>query len=127
MRIGAIFDASTNGNMLAWFEMPGPLTQVGTALPSTTFNISLLSGVISSLANVGNIFQAGSQIGTVNGNPLVAGVTLIGGANGQMTYEPAQGGFVSNQLFMNQGVPVGRFDSSGNLLIKGTLTSSATI
>lgn len=126
MRLGAIFDAITAGNMLAWFEMPGPLTAVGTALPSTVFNIALSTGVIQALSNAGNIFQAGSQIGTVNGNPLVAGVTLIGGAAGALTYEPSQGGFISNALFMNQGVPVGRFDAAGNLYIKGNLFSAVT-
>lgn len=127
MRLGGIFDASTAGNLLAWFEMPGPLTQVGTALPSTVFNIALSSGVIGYLANSGNVFQAGSQIGTVNGNPLVAGSTLIGGASGALTYEPAQGTQITNPIFYNAGIPVGRFDASGNFVIKGTVTSSGTV
>jgi hypothetical protein len=132
MRLGGIFDAATpgTGNLLAWFEMPFPLTPVGTALPSTTFNIALSSGVIGSLANGGNVFQAGSQIGTINGAPLIAGVTLIGGSGGslgQLTYEPAQGTTVTNPIIMVGGVPVARFDSSGNLFIRGTYnTVSAT-
>jgi hypothetical protein len=127
MRLGAIFDASTNGNMLAWFEMPFPLTPVGTALPSTTFNIALSSGVIAAMANLGDVFQAGSQIGTINGAPLIAGVTLINSSTGQLTYEPAQGTIVTNPIFMNQGLAVARFDGSGNLILKGTVTASATV
>lgn len=128
MRLGAIFDASTAGNMLAWWEMPFPLTAVGTALPSTVFNVSLLPGVIASLANNSNVFQAGSQIGTMSGAPLIAGVTLIGGASGALTYEPAQGTIISNPIFMVGGVAVGRFDSTGALIIKGAYSgSSATV
>lgn len=127
MRLGAIFDLITAGTMLAWFEMPFPLTAVGTALPSTVFNMSLSTGVIGYLGNTNNVFQAGSQIGTMNGAPLIAGVTLIGGASGALTYEPAQGTIITNPIFMNSGTAVARFDASGNLILKGTVTSSGTV
>lgn len=125
MRLGAIFDASTAGNMLAWWEMPFPLTAVGTALPSTVFNLSLSTGVIAALANTNNIFQAGSQIGTMSGAPLIAGVTLMGGTAGALTYEPAQGTIINNPIFYVGGVAVGRFDSTGALIIKGTYSGSS--
>lgn len=136
IRLGAIYDASTAGNLLAYWEMPFPLTASTTALPSTVFNLVLSSGVIAALSTAGNMFAAGSQIGTMCGNPLIAGNTLIGGASGALTYEPSQGGYVSNQLFMNSGVPVGRFNAAGDLLIRGqfisqnaatTITASSTL
>jgi hypothetical protein len=129
MRIGAIFDVLTGGNMLAWWEMTAPLTAVGTALPSTVFNMTLSGNVIAGLLNVGEVFAAGSQIGLMNSQPLIAGVNLIGSSvtTGQLTFEPAVGTIVTNPLFMNQGVPVGRFDASGNFIIKGTVSTGATV
>jgi hypothetical protein len=44
-----------------------------------------------------------------------------------LTYEPAQGTIVTNPIFMNQGLAVGRFDATGNLILKGTVTASGTV
>ena len=67
------------------------------------------------------------MIGTMSGAPLVAGVTLIGGASGALTYEPAQGTIITNPIIMSGGVAVARWDSSGNMILKRTVTASGAV
>lgn len=123
-RIEAIFDANSGGNLIAWWEIPNPVA-VPTAFPATTLNIQLLSGVYADF-NTGDVFPAGAMIGTVNGQPMVAGTILqLQGGNLQAQQQLAAK-VVESPLFTVGGVNVGRFDSSGNLYVKGQLFANST-
>lgn len=123
-RIEAIFDASTNGNLIAWWEIPNPVA-VPTVFPATTLNIQLLSGVYADF-NTGDVFPAGAMIGTVNGQPMVAG-TILQVQGGNIQAQQAVGAMTwDNPLFRVGGLNVGRFDSSGNLYLKGQLIAGNT-
>jgi hypothetical protein len=60
----------------------------------------------------------------VNGAPLVAGTNLA--LQGGNLYAEPGNHVVNNPVFMMNGTIVGRFDGSGNLVIKGTVAASGT-
>jgi hypothetical protein len=119
MRLGAFFDAQSGGNLLACFELPP--TPVGTAFPATTINVLFDDTLVAAFGEgTSEVLAAGTQIGTVNGLPLVAGVNLA--LSGGNLYAEPGNHVISNPLFMMSGTIVGRFDTSGNLIIKGAVT-----
>lgn len=123
-RIEAIFDASTNGNLIAWWEIPNPVA-VPTVFPATTLNIQLLSGVYADF-NTGDVFPAGAMIGTVNGQPMVAG-TILQVQGGNITAQQQAAAYkIESPLFTVGGLNVGRFDASGNLYVSGTIYAGTT-
>jgi|SRR6185312_11976349 len=124
MRVGAMFDALTGGNMIAWWEWATP-TAVGTAFPATTINIAFVSGVYADF-NAGDVFPAGAMIGTVNGNPMVAGSILQVQGGLLQVQQAAAAKVIESPLFTVGGVNVGRFDASGNLYLKGSIFAGAT-
>jgi hypothetical protein len=97
---GSIFDAATGGNMLChWSWGLPPYTLNTAAFPATTINIMILTG-IGAMANVSTMsIAAGSQIGSVNGNALVAARLLI----------------LNNAVFVAQGSPQAPYIASGVL------------
>lgn len=111
MIYGAIFDGLTGGNMIAYFNWNAPYTTSLTAMPiqtinitfntyiSTALNLALLGGQGSS----GSLIDSGAQLGTANGNPLLAGCRL--GIN--------PGGTLAAHL--GQGQWVGSMDVQGSL------------
>jgi len=124
IRYGMIYDA--NSNALMYWEWAAPLTDVGTAFPATAINIQFNDDVAAAIiSGSAEQFGVGSELGTVNGAPLVAAMNLVV-SGGNLIAEPATGPVIENPVFMVGGVNVGRFDSSGNLIIKGTLTASGT-
>ena len=126
IRYGMIFDASTNSNPLMYWEWAAPLTDVGTAFPATTINIQFNDDVAAAIVSGSDEqFGAGTELGNVNGAPLVAAMNLVV-SGGNLIAEPATGPVLENPVFTVGGVNVGRFDSSGNFIIKGTLTASGT-
>lgn len=126
IRLGAIFDALTGGNMLMWWEWATlPLTPVGTAFPPTTLNITLYGNIAAEMFQNGGAIDPGAMIGFANGAPLVAGNRLLI-QGGNLQFEGASARQHESPLFMVGGVNVGKFDANGNLLIKGAVTPNAT-
>jgi hypothetical protein len=82
---GAIFDAVTLGNMVAYWNWNPPFTGSLTAFPITTINIQFNSQISAALnlavtggaGSFGSLIDDGAQIGTVNGNPMIAGTRLL--------------------------------------------------
>lgn len=108
---GLIYDAVTGGNLIAYFNWNGPYTLSTTAMPAQTINI-VFNTYISTALNLalsggsgtsGSLLDAGAQIGTVNGQPLLSGVRL--GIN--------PGGVLAAHL--GQGQWVGSMDVQGTL------------
>lgn len=99
----AIFDSLTGGDLIAYWQLNpgtnGTYTQSLTAFPSTVINIVFNTYVAQALnlallggsGSSGSILDAGAQIGTANGNPLLTGVRLIINAGGTLTPELGQG------------------------------------
>lgn len=81
---GAIFDGVTGGNLIAYWNWNSPYTGSLTAFPSTVINVTLNTAISTALnlalqggqGSSGSLFDAGAQIGTVNGNPMLAGSRL---------------------------------------------------
>lgn len=111
MTYGLIYDALTGGNLIAYFNWNAPYTTSLTAMPIQTINI-VFNTYISTALNLalvggqgtsGALLDAGAQIGTANGNPLISGCRL--GINPGGTLAPHLG----------QGQWVGSMDVQGNL------------
>lgn len=133
---GAIFDALTGGNCIAYWNWTvinltagsGNFAAVTVSIQFNTYvsqalNLSLLGGAGSS----GSTLDAGSQIGTAMGNPMIAGVRLgmqSGGltALGTDVVTQIRGG----QVWQNNGVNVATLDPNGNLSLLGTTSALTT-
>jgi hypothetical protein len=123
MRLGAFFDTLTGGNLLAYFELPAPLTDVGVAFPATTINVAFENTIATAFSQgTSDLFAAGTQLGNVNGAPLVAGTNLAL-SNGNLYAEPGNH-VINNPLFMMNGTIVARFDTAGNLQMKGSVVAN---
>lgn len=82
---GAIFDAQAAGSMLMHWRWTGPLPRVGAAFPARTISIALLGNIAAPLTGgMSQRFDGGSQIGTINGEPLIAGCMLQSTAQGAL-------------------------------------------
>lgn len=90
LQYGAIFDALTGGNLIAywpWNASPttGAYIAVPANFPATAVNIVLNTylGAALSLSSTGgqgssgSLIPQGAQIGTVNGQPMIAGTILV--------------------------------------------------
>lgn len=81
---GAWFDSLTGGNLIAYWQWNAPYIAVGTNFPglaiNVTFNTYLTAalnlGSIGGAGSSGSEINAGAQIGTLNGQPLIAGTKL---------------------------------------------------
>lgn len=134
---GAIFDAVTGGNMIAYWNWNPPFTGSLTAFPSTVINISFNAYVQPSLnlsllggaGTSGALLDAGAQIGLAQGNPLLAGtrLSLQNGALVALAPTTRLIEAVSRIEFVIGGVNVGYIDATGALVMGGTLyAASAT-
>lgn len=124
IRLGAVFDALTGGNLLMWWEWATlPLTPVGTAFPATTINMKLYDNISAEMFASGGAIDPGAMLGFVNNAPLVAGNRLLI-QGGNLVFENAGSMRSENPLFSMGGVNVGRFDAAGNFIIKGTVTAA---
>ena len=101
---GMIFDTSTllTGNLICYWELAQPYTTSLTAYPATTFNLVFNSYVASALnlalqgGDTGALVDAGAQIGTMNGQPLIAGCRLAIGVGGTLVPHQGKGSLSSN-------------------------------
>lgn len=83
---GAIFDSLTGGNLIAYWALNSPFTATTTLFPALTVNVVLENFIqiavnqavvgAGSPGTYGSLFDAGAQIGTVNGQPMLAGSRL---------------------------------------------------
>lgn len=67
------------------------------------------------------VCPAGTQLGSVNGVPLVAGTNLA--LQGGNLYAEPGNHVINNLLFLMNGTIVGRFDALGDLILKGTVAA----
>lgn len=125
---GAIFDSLTGGTCLAYWDWT-----VLTAVPAnflavtanivlntylqTALNLALLGG----LGSTGSIIDAGAQIGTVNGTPLIAATRLTISPGGSLIPHLGSGSQFGNADVIGQ-LFVGGL-ASGNIL--NTITALA--
>lgn len=101
---GMVFDALTGGNMLAYWTWSSPYTGSLTAFPSTTISMvftgnyaqAINLAVTGGQASSGSLIDAGAQIGTVNGNPMLAGMRLNIGVGGTLSAHTGQGQWIAS-------------------------------
>jgi 3D (Asp-Asp-Asp) domain-containing protein len=95
---GAIFDALTGGNCLAYWDWT-LLTAIPANFLAITVNMQFYTWVQSALnmaltggsGTLGSIFDQGAQIGTLNGQPMVAGSRLSVASGGNLIAHTANG------------------------------------
>lgn len=76
IRNGAIFDAATGGNLLCHWNWGPPFGWNTDPFPSVLLNITITDNLAAS-SNVSSApVAAGTQIGVINGNPLIASAIL---------------------------------------------------
>lgn len=134
---GAIFDSVTGGNMIAYFTWSSPYTGSLTAFPSTIINIVFNQYISTSLnlalqggpGTSGALLDAGAQIGTMNGNPMLAGCRLGIGVGGSLVAHLGSGQWVGSQDV--QGSQFANAYGSGNInngitALAGGASSSST-
>jgi hypothetical protein len=134
---GAIFDSVTLGNMVAFWNWNPPFTGSLTAFPATTINIQFNSQISAALnlavqggaGSFGSLIDDGAQIGTVNGNPMIAGVRLMINAAGSLVPH-VTGGTQTNGMDVTGTLAFSSLISSNNLngitALSGGANSSAT-
>lgn len=129
---GAIFDSLTGGNMLAYWNWTPPaagLTGSLTAFPSTVVNISFNTYISIALnqalqggqGSSGSMIDAGAQIATVNGQPMLAGVRLNIGTGGSLTAHLGSGQWIGSADV--QGSLYANAYASGNMNLGVTALS----
>lgn len=119
---GAIFDSLTGGNLIAYWTWNPPYTGSLTAFPSTVINlvfnqqvsVALNLALVGGQGSSGSLIDAGAQIGTVNGNPMLAGSRLAIGAGGSLVAHLGQGQWVGSMDV--QGTLYVASLASGNIL-----------
>lgn len=100
---GAIFDSLTGGNMLCYWDwivtaavpanfLAVTLNVVFNTYLQTALNLALLGGQGTS----GSWVDAGAQIGTMNGAPLIAGTRLNIAPGGNLTVHVGSGQWLGN-------------------------------
>lgn len=129
---GAIFDAVTGGNLLMYWDWV-TLTAVPANFLAITGNVNFNDYVKAALnfsnaggeASSGAALDKGSQIGTFNGQPLIAGsrLQITGGALAFLGTSRVGELAGASMLWQNGGSNVGILDTSGNLSLVGTATT----
>lgn len=110
---GAIFDSLTGGNMICYWDWT-LLTAVPANFLAIVLNIQFNTYIATALnmalsggqGSSGSLIDAGAQIGTMNGQPLLAGCRLNIAAGGNLTPHFGSGQWI------------------GNADVQGTLTAS---
>lgn len=101
---GLIYDGVTGGNLIAYFNWSAPYTTSLTAMPIQTINITFNTYIQTALnlallggqGTTGSLIDSGAQIGTANGNPLLAGCRLNINPGGSLTAHLGQGQWVGS-------------------------------
>ena len=133
---GVIFDSLTLGNPVAYWSWAQPYTTSLTAMPIQTINVAFNTYIQQALnlallggqGSSGSLLDAGAQLGTVGGQPLLAGCRLGIGAGGTLVPHLATGQWlasvdVQSTLFVNQFVGS---VSNGITALSGGGTAGAT-
>lgn len=138
---GLMFDSLTGGNLIGyWNWSPGTSgTYTGslTAFPSTVINISFTNNIAIAMnlavqggqGTSGSLFDAGSQIGTVNGNPMLSGVRLAINSAGSLVPHVAGGqwiGSVDVQNVLAFGTMLTTNNNNGVTALAGGANSALT-
>jgi hypothetical protein len=128
---GAFFDALTNGNLIAYWDWT-ILTAVPANFAAVTVNIVLNSYLQSALTlsstggsgSSGSTIDPGSQIGTINGQPLIA-ATRLGIQSGALvvlgTDRIQEIG--AGLQYQAAGINVALLDTNGNPTFQGSTTT----
>jgi hypothetical protein len=133
---GVIFDSLTLGNPVAYWNWSQPYTTSLTAMPIQTINISFMSYIQNALnmallggqGSSGSLIDAGSQIGFVGGQPLLAGSRLGIVAGGTLVPHLGQGQWIGSadvQGTLSVNTFVGSV-SNGITALSGGGTAGAT-
>lgn len=135
---GAIFDAITGGNCICYWDW-NTLTDVPNNFLTLTMNIVFNTYLQAALtlsntggsASSGATIDAGSQIGTAIGNPLIAATRLGLQAGNLVVLGTDKVTDIGNgQIWQSNGTNVALLDSNGNPTFQGsttTLTSSGKL
>jgi hypothetical protein len=127
---GAMFDALTNGNLICYWDWT-VLTDVPSNFLALTVNIVLNSYLQNALTlsstggsgSSGSTIDPGSQIGTINGQPLIA-ATRLGIQSGALVVlgtDKVQE--IGNALqYQSNGLNVALLDTNGNPTFQGATT-----
>lgn len=139
MIYGAIFDGLTGGNMIAYWNWNAPYTTSLTAMPIQTINITLNTYISTALnlallggqGSSGSLIDAGAQLGTANGNPLLAGCRLNINTGGSLTAHLGQGQWVGSMdvqgsLFTN-ALGSGNINTGVTALAGGASSASTPV
>lgn len=121
---GAIFDSLTSGNLIAywtWNPTASGYTGSLTAFPSTVINITFNTYIATALnlasqggpGTSGSLLDSGAQIGTANGNPMLAGCRLGIGTGGTLIAHLGSGQWTGSQDV--QGTQYANAYGSGNI------------
>lgn len=121
MIYGAIFDGLTGGNMIAYWNWNAPYTTSLTAMPIQTINITFNTYISTALnlallggqGTSGSMLDAGAQLGTANGNPLLAGCRLNINPGGTLAAHLGQGQWTGSLDV--QGSLFASYVASGNI------------
>lgn len=104
MYYGAIFDSLTGGNMIAYWTWNAPYTTSLTAMPAQTINITFNTAISIALnlallggqGTSGSLIDSGAQIGTVGGQPMLAGCRLGINPGGTLAAHLGQGQWIGS-------------------------------
>lgn len=99
---GLLYDALTGGNLIAYWTWNSPYTGSLTAFPSTVINIAFSNNyaiainlaLLGGQGTSGSFIDAGAQLGTVNGNPMLTGNRLTIAPGGTLVAHTAGGQWV---------------------------------
>lgn len=136
---GLLYDALTGGNLIAYWTWNSPYTGSLTAFPSTVINISFSNNyaiamnmaVTGGQGTTGSLIDSGAQIGTVNGNPMLAGNRLSIAPGGVLAAHIAGGQWVGaldvqNQLSFAQAATT-NINNAVTALAGGSSTASTPV
>ena len=130
---GMIFDASSGGNMLAYWTWTTSGAST-TAFPAQTVNIQFSSVVAASLnlalqggsGAFNSLIDQGAQIGTVNGLPMTAGCRLLVQNGGNLIAHLGKGTITSAMDILDGLYVGGKIRASAADLLTATASGTQT-
>ncbi len=101
---GLVFDSLTGGNLIAYWTWSQPYTTSLTAMPiqviNITFNtyiqVALNMALLGGQGSSGSLIDAGAQLGTMGGNPMLAGSRLGIGIGGSLVAHLGTGQWIGS-------------------------------
>lgn len=105
---GAIFDSLTGGNCLAYWDwtlltaVPANFLAItGNIIFNTQVQTAVNLALLGGQGTVGSLIDAGAQIGTFNGQPMIAATRLNVAAGGFLTAHLGSGQWIANADVQN--------------------------